>query len=184
MPPKKLTVLVDSREQFPLLFPATVLWFPTRSSRPFYMIHIATRVERMDTADYALDGYEDTCMIERKGAQSELATNLCSKDYARAHAAFKRLAEETTHPYIVLEETPAGMFPMERPSRPNPDRVMDAFIREVCTLKIPLIFAGRARSPGHRRKLGHFILKIMLYHAMEKNRPYSALTPTSPPPIL
>ena len=172
-PPKKLTVLVDSREQFPLLFPATVVWFPTRGRNPCHLMHVTTKVKRMDTADYALEGYEGTCMIERKGAQSELATNLCSKDYKRSHAAFVRLAKETKHPYIVLEETVAGMFPMQCPSRPNPDRVVDAFIHEVCALKIPLIFAGRARTPGHRRKLGHFMLKIMLHHAMEKNKDFS-----------
>lgn len=173
-PPKQLTVLVDSREQFPLLFPATVLYFPSRGPRPYYLIHIKTKVERMLTGDYALEGYSSTCIIERKGAQSEISANLCSKDYKRSHDAFVRLVQETDHPYIMLEETPAGMFPPERPDRPNPDRVVDAFIREVCDLKIPLIFAGRARTPGHRRKLGHFILKIMLYHAMEKNKPYSS----------
>ncbi len=171
-PPKKLTVLVDSREQFPLLFPATVLYFPSRGLRPYHLIHIKTKVNRMETGDYALEGYKSTCIIERKGSQSELATNMCSKDYMRSHRAFVRLILETDHPYIVLEETPAGLFPAEHANRPNPDRVVDAFIREVCDLKIPLIFAGRARSPGHRRKLGHFILKIMLYHAMEKNKPY------------
>jgi hypothetical protein len=128
----------------------------------------------MKTADYALKGYEDVCMIERKGAFSELSQNMCSKDYNRAHAAFTRLVDECEHPYIVLEETPGGMFPVGWPaSRPAPDRVVDAFLREVCALKVPLIFAGKAKSPGNRRKLGQFVLKIMLGHAMDKNKNFS-----------
>ncbi len=167
-PPKRLTVLVDSREKFPLLFPASVLWYPTRAARPFYIIHIDQKVVELPAGDYALKGYEHTCIIERKGAMTELMTNLCSKDYARSHAAYQRLVDTTAHPYLMLEETPAGMLPNSYPStRPVPDRVVDAFLREVCGFKIPLIFAGRARSPGHRRKLGHFMLKIMLGHALQ-----------------
>lgn len=124
----------------------------------------------MPTGDYALKGYEYACIIERKGAMTELSANLCSKDYKRSHAALLRLSEETEHPYLMLEETPAGMLPSHYPSaRPTPDRVCDAFLREVCSLKLSLIFVGRARSPGNRRKLGHFMLKIMLGHALSQN---------------
>ncbi len=169
-PPKRLTVLVDSREKYPLLFPACVVWYPTRSARPFYIVHVDVKVVEMVTGDYALKGYEDTCIIERKGAMTEISANLCSKDYARSHAAFQRLVNETEHPYLMLEETPAGMLPSNYPStRPTPDRVVDAFLREVCGFKLPLIFVGRARSPGQRRKLGHFMLKILIGHAMAKN---------------
>ncbi len=169
-PPKRMTVLIDKQEQYPVLFPATVLYYPTRAFHPFFLIHIDQKVMRLPTGDYALKGYEDTCIIERKGAQSELSTNLCSQDYKRNHAALKRLSEETKHPYLMLEETPAGLLPNSYPStRPVPDRVCDAFLREVCEFNLSLIFAGRARSPGQRRKLGHFMLKIMLCHAMAKN---------------
>ena len=166
-----MTVLVDSRERFPLLFPASVLWYPTRAARPFYIIQILTKVVEMETGDYALKGYEDTCLIERKGAMTELMTNLCSKDYKRSHAALKRLAEATKHPYLMLEETPSGMLPSTYPSnRPTPDRVVDAFIREVYGLKLSLIFVGRSRLPAHRRRLGHLMLKFMIGHAMENRK--------------
>ncbi len=169
-PPKKMTVLVDSREKYPVLFPATVLYYPTRAVHPFHIIHITPEVVEMQTGDYALKGYEDTCIIERKGAMTEISANLCSKDYARSHAAFERLAKETKHPYLVLEETPAGMLPSHYPStRPTPDRVTDAFLREVCEFGLSLIFVGKAKSPGSRRKLGHFLLKVLLGHAMAKN---------------
>lgn len=178
-----MTVLVDSREKYPLLWPACIVWYPTRASRPFYLIHIDQQVIEMPTGDYALKGYEDTCIIERKGAQSELSTNLCSKDYKRNHAALKRLSEATAHPYLMLEETPAGMLPSSYPStRPNPDRVVDAFLREVCQFGLSLIFTGHAKSPGNRRKLGHFMLKIMLGHAMDRNNALPNFVLDSPPP--
>ena len=165
-----MTVLIDSREKMPVLFPATILYYPTRAARPFHLIHIDQKVVEMRTGDYALKGYEDTCLIERKGAMTEISVNLCSKDYARSHAALKRLAGETRHPYLMLEETPAGMLPSHYPSdRPTPDRVCDAFLREVCGLGLSLIFVGKAKSPGNRRKLGHFMLKILIGHAMTNN---------------
>ena len=169
-----MAVLVDSREKFPLLFPASVLWYPTRAARPHYLINIVPETKRMSEGDYAMKGYEDVCLIERKGSLSELSSNLCSKDYKRAHSAFVRLTKACTHPYLLLEETPAGILPTTyKHDRPTPDRVVDAFFREVSELKIPLIFAGRARSPGHRRRLGHMVLKIMIGHVMKKNQNYS-----------
>ena len=66
----KFTVLFDTREQHPIVFP----------SSEFCEGSFATK---LDTGDYTIRGYEDVVTIERKGNVSELAKNLCEARFER-----------------------------------------------------------------------------------------------------
>lgn len=175
-PPRSVTVFVDTREQYPLLFPQTVRYYPYRSGVTSYLIHVNVEPRKLATGDYALAGATDRALIERKGALGELAKNFLTRDHKRACAALDRLVEACTHPYLMLEETPAGLFPSVPPrwataKSPSPDCVVDAFLREVISRRIQLLFVGRTHGVAHRRKLGHFILKILLAHGLPKDTP-------------
>lgn len=79
-------ILVDTREQYPFQFEA---------------YGIATKVCKLDTADYTFEGYQDKICIERKRSVSELAHNI-GKDWKRFSAELERM-KVFPHKYIICE---------------------------------------------------------------------------------
>jgi len=57
--------------------------------------------EKLDTGDYAIQGMEDKCCIERKGCIEELAINLGQKKHAFLNE-IERM-KEFPHKFIILE---------------------------------------------------------------------------------
>jgi len=84
----KYTVIRDSREK-------EGKGWEFRASANCY----GTKVEKLDTGDYTLLGYENLFIVERKGRISEWASNVIQK---RFYNELKRLAE-FEYPYILLE---------------------------------------------------------------------------------
>lgn len=62
---------------------------------------VGTFIEKLDTGDYSIRGYEDIFTIERKGKISEFVTNINEK---RFDDELKRL-DEFKHPFVILEFT-------------------------------------------------------------------------------
>jgi len=59
--------------------------------------------QKLDQGDYAIEGYEDFMIIERKGSVSEWATNL-GKEWGRFERELER-SRHIKHMWIVLEFT-------------------------------------------------------------------------------
>ena len=70
--PSEITIQVDTREQFPLLFPAIIqIGHPELT---YKKIPIAVKTERvkLDCGDYRLKEYPTDCIVERKASQLEI----------------------------------------------------------------------------------------------------------------
>lgn len=88
MPPKKTkpdlppyTIIIDTREQLPFSFST------------------ATVRQKLDSADYAILGYEERFVIERKRNTQEIAQNVIQD---RFYAELERL-EQIENPFIICE---------------------------------------------------------------------------------
>jgi ERCC4-type nuclease len=80
---RELTILVDSREQRPLVFPRNLVVGTPGSSTSLATIRLNTREETLPTGDYVVQGHEAACVIERKANLPELARNLHTADGLR-----------------------------------------------------------------------------------------------------
>ena len=82
------TILIDTREKLPLLFPKTI----ALGDR---LVDLKTRRVRLSTGDYQLDSTrEEGVVVERKRNLEELASNF-TRDWPRFRRALDRLAECT-----------------------------------------------------------------------------------------
>lgn len=164
--PKKITVCVDNREKYPLLFPGVIKYYRTRGGAPD-LIPLKIKVVRLDTADYLLEGMEDVCMIERKGAMRELLGNLFTKDFKRAKAVFTRMVEACEHPYILLDFPLSEMFtPTDHV--PEPERVLDALLDTIQTHGMGLLWPGPCKTVQSRTRLGELCVRLMLSHSLRE----------------
>jgi hypothetical protein len=62
---------------------------------------LGTTVEKLDTGDYSLDGYQKVLVVERKLSTAEFAINVVQDRFKRA---LERMAE-FQHPFLVCEFT-------------------------------------------------------------------------------
>lgn len=162
--PRRLTVLIDKREKLPILFPASIKFWPDKGLQP-EIIPVKIKEVTMDAGDYALKGHEYACIIERKGSMRELHNNLLTKDWTRCQKAFDRLAGATLNPYLLLE-IPSPDFLKVTKDVPNPERVFDLLTRLSHEFGFRLWFAGNCKHPHTRRALGEQMIRVMLAHAM------------------
>lgn len=163
--PSKLIVLVDSREQTPLLFPATLsLWLPW--SRKTERVSIVPKTVKLDSADYRLDMCPDLAAVERKGSMGEICTNLCSDDYARTTASLSRLVSSARFPYLMVEAGPSEFITPTRYCE-NPEYVLQRLVAICQKFNIRLVLGGRAHTPAARRALGTLTLHLLLGHWLE-----------------
>jgi len=172
--PKSMTILVDSREQIPFLFPKKIIYYAWRRSENAQEIQLDTEVVRMDFADYAMKSHEDCCALERKRNLDELSKNILSKDYRRAHSAFSRLVLNCRHPYIVLDgdlDTYAGS--QGHYSQAPTELILDGILSEATLLGIPIICTGGATEPEKRRRVGAYLVHLMLNHIVADRLPPS-----------
>lgn len=166
MVPKSITVIVDTREQRPLLFPDTFEWFSSRSSTGrTIIVHIEKKC--MKTGDYALKGFEDLVLIERKGSVQEIHNNLFTDDRKRSDSSFERLAKCTTHPYLLLDMSPAAMW---KPTKytVSPQQLFDELMSLTTRLGIQVWYAGQCKVHKSRRILGEQMIRLMMAHAFRK----------------
>ncbi|KKL77539.1 hypothetical protein LCGC14_2033880 [marine sediment metagenome] len=167
MIPSEITVLIDSREKegHRLLFPS---WIDIHCDRIIGVdqVHIKTKVSRMVAGDYAIEGYEDVCLIETKRSLRELCSNLSPGNWPRVCKALKRLSK-CQYPYLVLEMTPSELF-QKSIHVENPILVFDRWVQIVVRFNLCLMIVGGSKMPGPRRKLGEQLTKLMIAHILNE----------------
>jgi ERCC4-type nuclease len=133
---------------------------------------VRSRAKVLPAGDYALEGYEDQCIVERKGSLRELANNMLSEDWERAQDAFKRLADATAHPYLMIECSAADLKTRSRWVK-EPERVVDALAALIEKLDFRLLLCGNVTSVQQKRTVGELMLRLMLAHAYQQEEDYS-----------
>ncbi len=122
------TILVDSREQKPLGFPAHLVVSKPNRGHPT-TVQLLTEKVTLETGDYALKGYESATLVERKKGLGELAKNLMTEDSKRFKACLERLRSSCQDPWIVIEGTPASLSEPNRHIPYGPECVLDELHR-------------------------------------------------------
>jgi len=170
--PKQVTMLIDSREKLPLLFPGVLHYHADYSSNTHGLVHVKTTTRKLKTGDYYLQGHRSACILERKASPEEIHANLVRSGRRKFLLALDRLQAATNHPYLLLDASPAQML-KHSPWVEDPTWALNQLYRE-CTLRnIPILWVGNAQARSTRMAMGSVLLQIMLTHILH---------PTSRPP--
>lgn len=153
--PKVLTVRIDTREQNPLVFPSTLTWHHGRTR---HLFTIRTTSSKLPTGDYALAGFEEVSLCERKGSIRELRTNLLTKDRARWEGCVYRLTHECIYPWILLD-IPYSELRTVTEYVPEPDAVVDDLLLNLTTWGVPMFWIEPGRTPVTARRTGEFVVR-------------------------
>ena len=168
MTKESITVLVDTREQYPLLFPAHItIEKRVRDKRQQLRIPVKVKKQKLDYGDYALEGYEHCCIFERKSGTWELTTNLYNdKDMIRACKAFKRLADNCVFPYLILESTPSQLLKGKIQNNSKaPESLMYRLASVIAKYRLSAMWVPKPSSSTAKRDIGTAVLHIMLAHS-------------------
>ena len=165
--PMEITVQIDTREQYPLLFPAIIqIGHPELT---YKMIPIAVKQERvkLDCGDYRLKEYPEDCIIERKASQLEIYKNLNeSLDRIRQAKAFRRLIASCRHPVLLVEASPQELLGNDLKIQ-NPEIVPHRLSLAIAKYGFHVIFLPwKSRCAATRRKAGHLLLHLMMGYAL------------------
>jgi len=112
-------------------------------------------VQRIRTGDYALKGYEKITLCERKGAWTEICSNLFTADRPRFIAAFDRLAVETKHPILLLDlpvRTRGNKYAR------NPEQLLDGIFYEATKRGISVLVVPPSTQ---RYRAGEWLFRLM-----------------------
>lgn len=167
--PAEITIQVDTREQFPLLFPAIIqIGHPELT---YKMIPIAVKHERikLDCGDYRIKEYPKVCIVERKASQLEIYKNLNdSHDRVRQAKAFRKLVASCEHPVLLVEASPQELL-SNNPHIKNPEIVAHRLSLAIAKYGFHVIFLPwKSRCANTRRKAGHLLLHIMMGYVLQR----------------
>ena len=167
--PAEITIQEDTREQFPLLFPAIIqIGHPELT---YKMIPIAVKTERtkLDCGDYRLKEYPTECIVERKASQLEIWKNLNeSHDRIRQAKAFRRLVASCEHPILLVEASPQELLG-KNPRIKNPELVAHRLSLAIAKYGFHVIFLPwKSRCAATRRKAGTLLLHLMMGYVLYK----------------
>ncbi len=167
--PNKITIQVDTREQYPLLFPNNI--FIGHPERTYQMlpIEVVTEVIKLDAGDYRLKEYPAEVIVERKASQLEIYKNLNeSHDRIRQAKAFRKLVASCKHPFLLVEASPVELFGKD-PHIKNPEIVAHRLSLAIAKYGFHVIFLPwRSRCGATRRKAGQLLLHIMMGYVLQK----------------
>lgn len=178
--PNSVTVIVDSREKKPILFPATISWHSNRTSTE-HLIAVETRTDALFAGDYCLElnglPYDRICTIERKGSPSEIYNNLFTNDWQRAAKAFARL-HQIRHPdplegahYLLIEPSQANLRTFEKEHGLREGILTDRILQVAARFGLNIWWAPHHVLPAARRKLGELMIRTMLTHIFHRRLP-------------
>lgn len=165
---RRWTILVDSREKHPLLFPKHMTMLDP--NRPVTLKRTVTVTLHpvtcaLKTGDYLLQGYEDCTIVERKGSVREIAHNCLSPaDRGRFLTAIGRLAEEARRPVLLLEGSPTVLARAAGTDRDSACAI-DALQRVLHEREIELHVVP-ARTLDQRRACGEWIARLLINGAL------------------
>ena len=157
---RSFVIVQDTREKLPLLFPKRLVVLD--DTRPAHekkaiTVELHTVRQKLPTGDYVLTGSESTCIVERKGSLLEISKNvLDKKDRERFVRELVRLREETTHPVLVLEGSPAQLLDSREGSI-----AVDALIRLLQEYGVELLLLPSGITK-HRRALGEWVARLLI----------------------
>lgn len=167
--PAEITIQEDTREQYPLLFPAMIqIGHPELT---YKMIPIAVKHERikLDCGDYRIKEYPAECVVERKASQLEIWKNLNeSHDRIRQAKAFRKLVASCAHPILLVEASPRELLSND-PHIKNPELVAHRLSLAIAKYGFHVIFLPwKSRCGATRRKAGHLLLHLMMGYVLHR----------------
>jgi len=167
--PAEITIQEDTREQYPLLFPAMIqIGHPELT---YKMIPIAVKHERikLDCGDYRFKEYPAECIVERKASQLEIWKNLNdSHDRIRQAKAFRKLVASCAHPILLVEASPQELLSND-PHIKNPELVAHRLALAIAKYGFHTVFLPwKSRCSSTRRKAGTFLLHLMMGYVLQK----------------
>jgi hypothetical protein len=175
--PNVVTIQIDTREQVPMLFPATI-----RVGHPEIThldLPVAVNSERiaLPFGDYRLAEYPDLCVVERKASQLELYKNLNeSHDRIRQAKAFRKLMCGCKYPYLMVEASPAELL-SDDPRIKQPELVCHRLALAVAKYGLHLwMVPWKSKDSNARRKVGTLMLHLMLGCALKET--FDTIPPT------
>jgi ERCC4-type nuclease len=170
--PDKVTVQVDTREKYPMVFPKTIKVAHPILQYGSVLVKVETEKKKLDIGDYRLAEYPDCCVIERKASQLELFKNLTeSRDSIRQAKAFRKLAT-VEYPVLLVEATPAELLRVHKkpPYIKTPELIVSKLSKAVAKYGFHLFFMPwRCHNIDTRRKVGTMLVHMMLMYAIHEN---------------
>lgn len=158
----EITVIQDTREKRPLLFPKTVSLYGR-----LHQVIVLKR--RMDAGDYCLLGLAGVCLIERKGSLNEIRQNFLTVDKHRMKRALDRLCAATGHPVLLLEASPADLL-VPTKDIPEPGPILQHLLDECTRRRIEFLFPGKCTFAAKRRMVGELVLRFLVSYAREAGK--------------
>lgn len=151
--PRKITILVDTREQKPLPLPKTIKW--SEVGKHLHIIEIRQEPMVLYAGDYMIKGAGKSCVVERKGSINELHQNLQGADRPRAMRAFQKLVESTRNPILALD------FPLsQRLYKGDRDEVFTRLMQLCAEYHISILSVGGGLNARHL--LSDLIVRVLL----------------------
>lgn len=164
------TILQDDREKTPLLFPSNMVMLDDAHlpcDRRSCTISLTVAKKRLQTGDYALEGFESRVLIERKKHLPELFANLLTPTgRERFVKACDRLRSECAHPILILEGTIGHLVRTARAQLDvDPWLVVDALHRICLERRIQILYLPAA-TPEQRRSVGEEVARLLINGAL------------------
>jgi len=167
--PAEVTVQIDTREQYPLLFPAIIQIGHPELTHKTIPIVVKQETTKLDCGDYRLKEYPTDCIIERKASQLEIWKNLNeSHDRIRQARAFRKLVANCNHPILLVEASPMELLG-NNPHIKVPEIVPHRLSLAIAKYGFHVMFLPwKSRSATTRRKAGHLLLHLMMGYTLCK----------------
>jgi len=159
--PTHVTVQIDTREQYPILFPVRILIPHPEQAYKDLIVEVKIEHRALEYGDYRLKEYPNCCVIERKASQPELFKNLMeSVDAVRQAKSFRKLSE-CEYPYLLIEASPDEM--LDDRMMKNPEVVVHRLALVGAKYGFHILwFPWKKQGSSARRKLGTLLIHIML----------------------
>jgi hypothetical protein len=167
--PSSITIQSDTREQYPLLFPAMIWICHPEQDRKMLPIEVKSEKIKLDCGDYRLKEYPSECIVERKASQLEIFKNLHdSKDRIRQAKAFRKLITNCKHPILLVEASPTELLAEDSRIQHN-ETVINRLSLAIAKYGFQVIFLPwRSRNNTTRRKAGTMLLHLMLGYVLHE----------------
>lgn len=155
---KEITVLVDTREKRPLVFPDRIAVCDMGKTR---WITVHTKKECLPAGDYAIQEAPGLCGVERKGSARELWNNLIGSDAERQSRAFWNLSRAVEHPYLLVHTSAADLLTSSE-HVPEPEWFIDRLMRAVSRFGFSLLLVPNGSSPAAKRIAGTLVAHLFV----------------------
>lgn len=163
--PRVLTVVVDSREQRPLLFPSTVALYSGRSRTP--TVHeVRTEAAALREGDYILADFPDVGGVERKADLRELVGCLVAGN--RLEQQLRRMHRTYASPCLMLELGVGAMLGAHKqPPKAAAGLTYDRLCRLLIEMPTPILWATSS-TPSAKKRGGEAVVRFLAAAAVKE----------------